>query len=110
LAAGDAGGELGGWLVREARPVRKNGWGRESRDTRQDNVSNSLQWPSKQQFGFRALLRFQLLIHVHPNKKSEITVDFHFLGDLVFSFNSIPKDSIHTSKQSLSVISDLRPT
>jgi hypothetical protein len=63
-------------------------------------LSNSIRWPSKQKLGFGALLRFQLPIHIHPNKKSEIVVYFSFLGDLVLWSNSIPKSSIHTSKQS----------
>jgi hypothetical protein len=62
-------------------------------------------WPSKQKLGIGPLLRFQLPIHVHPNKKSRIAVYFSFLGDLVLQSNSIPKDLIHTSKQSLHVIS-----
>jgi hypothetical protein len=58
-------------------------------------------WPSKQKLGIGPLLRFQLPIHIHPNKKSRIVVYFSFLGNLVLRSNSIPKGSIHTtSKQS----------
>jgi hypothetical protein len=47
-----------------------------------EEVSNSMAI-SKQKLGIGPLLRFQLPIHIHPNKKSGIAVYFSFLGDLV---------------------------
>jgi hypothetical protein len=111
----DAGGGLGGQLVREAgsaavwdcrgddgQLAQGQAYEEEAMGTRQVEISNSVLWPSKQKLEFGALMRFQLPIHVHPNKKSVFTVYFHFLDDLVSWFNSIPKDTIHTTKQNLS--------
>jgi hypothetical protein len=56
-----------------------------------EEVCNSIPWPSKQKLGFGALFRFQLPIHVHPNKNSRIAVYFNFLVDLILQSNSIPK-------------------
>jgi hypothetical protein len=39
-----------------------------------EDVCYLIPWPSKQKLGFGALLRFQLPIHVHPNKIFGIAV------------------------------------
>jgi hypothetical protein len=55
-----------------------------------EEFCNSILWPSKKKKkGFGALFRFQLPIHVHPNKNSGIAVYFNFLVDLILQSNSI---------------------